>query len=199
MRLSLFVPCDPTADHSSVPPARNWCPWRAPPEACAGGRREGDILLCVLPKSRGQQFRVRSAVRARLTSGLEAPLRSVHHRTRGTTVVPACGDFRLLDFQGDMADRLRGVEGKDHDLLTRLPGDPAGSSLSPMLVEGMVHGRSGVSEVSITVATAAMLISPGVWTGIAGCGLMICLRTLALPCGSKPIVIVCWGGKSILM
>src|SRR5271157_6059513 len=75
MRLSLFVPCDPTADHSSVPPARNWCPWRAPPETSVGGRREGDILLRVLPKSRGQQYRVRSDVRARLIRGLEAPLK----------------------------------------------------------------------------------------------------------------------------
>ncbi len=43
-------------------------------EACAGGRREGDILLHVLPKSRGQQFRVRGDVPASLTRGLEAPL-----------------------------------------------------------------------------------------------------------------------------
>ena len=43
-------------------------------EACAGGRREGDILLHVLPKSRGQQYRVRGDVRARLTRGLAAPL-----------------------------------------------------------------------------------------------------------------------------
>src|SRR5271166_3977002 len=53
------------------------------------------------------------------------------------------GDFRLLDFQGDMADRLRAVEGKDHELLTRLPGDPAGSSLSPMFVEDMIDGMLG--------------------------------------------------------
>ena len=39
-----------------------------------GGHREGDILFHVLPKSRGQQFRVRDDVRARLTRGLAAPL-----------------------------------------------------------------------------------------------------------------------------
>src|SRR5271157_1510899 len=43
-------------------------------EACAGGRCEGDTLLHVLPKSRGQEYRVRSTVRARLASALEAPL-----------------------------------------------------------------------------------------------------------------------------
>ena len=46
----------------------------SPQEAGAGGRREGDILLHVLPKSQGQQYRVRGDVRARLTRGLEAPL-----------------------------------------------------------------------------------------------------------------------------
>ena len=44
------------------------------PETSVGGRREGDILLHVLPKSRGQQYRVRGDVRARLTRGLAAPL-----------------------------------------------------------------------------------------------------------------------------
>ena len=44
------------------------------PKTSVGGRREGDILLHVLPKSRGQQYRVRGDVRARLTRGLEAPM-----------------------------------------------------------------------------------------------------------------------------
>ncbi len=44
-------------------------------DECRKGRREGDILLRVLPKSRGQQYRVRSDVRARLIRGLEAPLK----------------------------------------------------------------------------------------------------------------------------
>ena len=51
--------------------------------------------------------------------------------------------FRLLDFQEDVSDRLRGVEGKDHGLLTRLPGDPASASRSPMGVEGKIDGMVG--------------------------------------------------------
>jgi hypothetical protein len=45
--------------------------------AAGGVRRRtslGDILLHVLPKVRGQQYRVRWDVRARLTRGLEAPI-----------------------------------------------------------------------------------------------------------------------------
>src|SRR5271157_2478289 len=43
-------------------------------EMSVGGRREGDILLPVLPKVRGQQYWVRCDVRARLTRGLDAPM-----------------------------------------------------------------------------------------------------------------------------
>src|SRR5262249_54040357 len=34
-------------------PWQRRCPWRIPPEACVGGRREGDILLRVLPEGSG--------------------------------------------------------------------------------------------------------------------------------------------------
>ena len=69
---------------------------------------------------------------------------SVRHRTRRIKWSSwVRGDFRLLDFQEDLVDRLRGVEGKDHGLLTRLPGDPAGASRSPMVVEDMIDGMLG--------------------------------------------------------
>ena len=51
--------------------------------------------------------------------------------------------FGLFDFQEDLVDRLWGVEGKDHALLTRFPSDPASASRSPMVVEDMINGMLG--------------------------------------------------------
>ena len=51
--------------------------------------------------------------------------------------------FQLFNFHEDLVDRLWVVKGKDHGLLTRLTGDPAGASLSPMRVEGKVNGMVG--------------------------------------------------------
>jgi hypothetical protein len=64
-----------------------------PPEACVGGRRKGEILLHVLPKRRGQQYRVRGDVQARLTRGLDAPMiiglrLDAHLRPEATTARP---------------------------------------------------------------------------------------------------------------
>src|SRR4051812_29085193 len=52
-------------------------------------------------------------------------------------------DFRLFNFQEDLVDRLWGVEGKGHALLTQLPSDPASASQSTMGVEGKVNGMVG--------------------------------------------------------
>ena len=53
------------------------------------------------------------------------------------------GDLMLLDFQDDLADCLRGVEGQGQRLLTELPGHPAAPARSPLVVEGVVHGMLG--------------------------------------------------------
>src|SRR5262249_11851250 len=50
------------------------------------------------------------------------------------------GHFVLLDLQGDVAERLRGVEGEDDGLLPRLAGDPAATARPPPAVEGTVDG-----------------------------------------------------------
>ena len=78
--------------------------------AAGGVRRRtslGDILLHVLPKVRGQQYRVRWDVRARLTRGLEAP---IDHRpltrhpppTTGHQNPTPCSSFRVP--QGGISD-----------------------------------------------------------------------------------------------
>ncbi len=81
-------------------------------------------------------------------------------------------EIGLLDFQEDLVDRLRGGAGKGYPLLTGFPGDPVSASRSPMGVEGKVDGMVG-----------------SLGCHRHGCGLMIRLRRMVLPSGSKPIVI----------
>ena len=64
-----------------------------------------------------------------------------HERDKWSSCVRA--NFGLLDFQEDLVDRLRGVEGKSHRLLTRFPSDPASASPSPIEVEGKINGMVG--------------------------------------------------------
>ena len=69
---------------------------------------------------------------------------SVLHRTRGTNWSSCVrANFGLLDFQEDLVDRLRGVEGKESPSAHPVPQRSSECLSVPDDVEGKINGMVG--------------------------------------------------------